>query len=73
MTHSFKPVTTDQAISVAILDELQQIKGLLEPSKDPAVAELPPEPAAADAPAAKPAPAKKATAKKSARRTVTGQ
>lgn len=71
MTHSFKPVTTGEEIQVAILDELQQIRSLLEPS-EPAVAELPAEPVA-DVPAEKP-PAKKPPAKKAAtRKTVTGQ
>lgn len=74
MTHSFKPVTTEQSIQVAILDELQQIRGLLEPSKEPAAAELPPEPEKpADAPAAKPRTAKKAAANKTTRKTVTGR
>lgn len=73
MTHSFKPVTTGEAIQVAILDELQQIRGLLEPSPAPEPAELPQD-EAADAPAEKPAPAaKKAPAKKATTRKVTGQ
>lgn len=73
MTHGFKPITTEQSIQVAILDELQKISGLLGPSA-PTVAELPAEPVA-DAPAEpepKKAPAKKASAK-TARKTVTGQ
>lgn len=77
MTHSFKPVTTEQSIQVAILDELQQIRSLLEPAK-PAADMEPPAAPAADAPAAgepesKPA-AKKAPAKKATtRKRVTGQ
>lgn len=77
MGHSFNPVTTGEAIQVAILDELQKITSLLEPS-NPA-----PEPSrepakAIDAPAAEPAekpagskkpPVKKATTRK----RVTGQ
>lgn len=70
MTHGFKPVTTEQSIQVAILDELQKISGLLEPSKpapEPAAA---PEPEkAADAPAA--APAKKAAKKAPAKKATT--
>ena len=79
MSHSFKPVTTGEAIQVAILDELQQIRGLLEPSKpatdmEPAAVPAPAEdtPAAGEPekkPAAKKAPAKKATTRK----RVTGQ
>jgi len=74
MGHSFKPVTTGEEIQVAILDELQQIRGLLEPSKPPADMEPAAEPAPAEdapaagepekKPAAKKAPAKKATARK---------
>jgi hypothetical protein len=65
MGHSFKPVTTGEQLQVAILDELQKISSLLEPSRDP---EPPadPEPSA-DAPAEdKPEP--KAPAKKTQRR-----
>jgi len=72
VTHSFKPVTTGEAIQVAILDELQQIKSLLEPSPEPA--ELPrdePAEVQAEKPAAM-APAKKA-ASKTTRKTVTGR
>jgi hypothetical protein len=78
VTHSFKPVTTEQSIQVAILDELQKITSLLEPSKEPvdmepksAPAEDVPSPdvPADDKPAAKKAPAKKA----STRKRVTGQ
>jgi hypothetical protein len=75
MGHDFKPVTIGESIQVAILDELQQIRSLLEPS-EPAGAELPAEPEpeqVADAPAEVPAPAKKAAAKKTARKTVTGR
>jgi len=76
VTHQFKPVTTEQSIQVAILDELQKISSLLEPSKEPVDMEPKADPVA-DAPATgepeKPA-AKKAPAKKSAtRRRVTGQ
>ncbi|HEY3559654.1 MAG TPA: hypothetical protein VGL05_19430 [Kribbella sp.] len=77
MTHSFKPITTEQGIQVAILDELQQIRRLLEPSKEPvdmepAAAPVEDSPAAGEPekkPAAKKAPAKKATTRK----RVTGQ
>lgn len=61
MGHDFKPVTTEESIQVAILDELQKITSLLEPSQDPA-----PEPVQ-DEPAEKPEP--KAPAKKTAQRT----
>jgi hypothetical protein len=76
VSHGFKPVTTAEQIQVAILDELQQIRGLLEPSKEPVDMEPAPAPAE-DAPAAgepeKPA-AKKATAKKATtRKRVTGR
>lgn len=74
MGHGFKPVTTEQGIQVAILDELQQIRQLLEPSTDPApLPDDKPEPARAAEPEAKPA-AKKAASKKTAtRRTATGR
>lgn len=70
MTHSFNPVTTGEAIQVAILDELQKISSLLEPSQGPAT-EPPAEPEpVADAPAEdKPEP--KAPAKKTAQRRRT--
>lgn len=71
MTHSFKPVTTGEEIQVAILDELQQIRTLLEPSA-PAEPELPQD-TAADAPAEKPAPAAKKATAKTTRKTVTGR
>lgn len=72
MSHNFKPVTIGEEIQVAILDELQQIRGLLEPSK-PAEPELPQD-APAEPEPAKAAPAKKAPAKKAAaRKTVTGR
>lgn len=63
----FHPVTTSESILAAIHDELQQIRGLLEPS-EPEPAELPAEPS----PEPKKAPAKKTTAKPT-RKTVTGQ
>ncbi|HEY9337896.1 MAG TPA: hypothetical protein VIQ79_25865 [Kribbella sp.] len=72
MGHSFKPVTTGEEIQVAILDELQQIRGLLEPSKPPADMEPAPAPVQDSPatgepekkPAAKKAPAKKTTTRK---------
>lgn len=80
MTHTFNPVTTGEAIQVAILDELQKISGLLEQSAKPSEPELPADSARgeqADAPAEKPAttaaPAKKTAAKKTIRKTVTGR
>jgi hypothetical protein len=71
VTHSFKPVTTGEQIQVAILDELQKITSLLEPSQDPVVTEPPAEPEpSADAPAEdKPVP--EAPAKKTAPRRTT--
>lgn len=79
MTHNFKPVTPTEEIQVAILDELQQIRTLLEPRQEPAPVEPasvePADPASTtgepkqDEPAAKKAPAKKSTT----RRRVTGQ
>lgn len=87
MTHSFKPVTIGEEIQVAILDELQQIRHLLEQSSDnPAVVQnvysnQPPEeglsgpvitePAPAE-PEPETAPAKKTAAKKPTRK-VTGR
>lgn len=87
MTHDFKPITTEQSIQVAILDELQKISGLLEQSSDkPAVVQnvysnQPPEeglpgpvitePAPAE-PEPEKAPAKKTAAKKPTRK-VTGR
>lgn len=77
MTHGFKPVTTAEEIQVAILDELQQIRSLLEPPKEPVDMEPPAAPVE-DTPAtgepekklaAKKSPAKKATTRK----RVTGQ
>jgi hypothetical protein len=67
MGHDFKPVTVGESLQVAILDELQKITSLLEPSRDPVVTEPPePEPPA-DAPVEdKPEP--KAPAKKTQRR-----
>lgn len=76
MGHNFKPVTPTEEIQVAILDELQQIKQLLEPSRSEP--ELPAEPEskadapADDKPAANKPPAKK-TAATRARKTVTGR
>lgn len=77
MGHNFKPVTTEQGIQVAILDELQKISRLLEPPKEPVdmePAKAPAEDSPATGepekkPAAKKAPAKKATTRK----RVTGQ
>lgn len=70
MSHGFRPVTTAEQLQVAILDELQKITSLLEPSQDAVVTEpSEPEPAA-DAPVEdKPEP--KAPAKKAAPRRTT--
>lgn len=76
--HSFKPVTTGESIQVAILDELQQIRSLLEPSElavdmEPVLEPLPDNVPAAGEPepksGSKEPPVKKATTRK----RVTGQ
>jgi hypothetical protein len=83
MSHGFGPVTTQEQIWVAILDELQQIRRLLEPSQGDAAAapgpdpEPDPEPVDQPEPPAEPAkkpPAKKAASKRSGsrRREVRG-
>jgi hypothetical protein len=78
VTHSFKPVTTGEEIQVAILDELQQIRRLLEPPQEPA--DMEPKTAPADdKPAVEPEKTKPATSKKppvkkaATRKRVTGQ
>lgn len=78
MGHSFKPVTTGEEIQVAILDELQKISSLLEPSEPAVDMEPASEPTVAvDAPATgEPAPkavSKKPPVKATARKRVTGQ
>lgn len=77
MGHSFKPVTTGEEIQVAILDELQQIRSLLEPSEPAVDMEPVPEPTPVDDTPAAGEPestSKKPPVKKAAtRKKVTGQ
>lgn len=78
MGHDFRPVTIGESIQVAILDELQQIRGLLEPSAPAVDMEPAPEPPPDNAPATgvpepKTGSSKPPVKKAATRKRVTGQ